>query len=416
MRKDGGVLVPESPRYRGLSPSGSQKRRNVPEMKKKRALLALEDGTFFRGYSFGAEGEACGEIVFNTSMCGYQEILTDPSYKGQIVTMTYPMIGNYGVNPQDVESWRPHVEGFVVREYSPVYSNWRATGSLGDYLKEHGIVAIEGVDTRALTKHIRQAGAMKAVLSTEDLDPDSLVDKARKSPGLVGRDLVKEVTCKEPFEWDDLSLRLDGHEEGLEIPESGSDNRYRVVAIDGGVKYNILRLLAAAGCRVTVVPANTTARRILELEPEGIFLSNGPGDPEGVPYLVETVRELLGKRPIFGICLGHQILGLAMEGRTFKLKFGHRGGNQPVKDLRTGKVDITSQNHGFCVDMESLDPDEVELTHINLNDKTLEGMRHRGLPIFSVQYHPEASPGPHDASYLFQEFVAMMERDRKSRG
>jgi carbamoyl-phosphate synthase small subunit len=379
-------------------------------------MIALEDGTVFCGSSFGAEGEAYGEAVFNTSMCGYQEILTDPSYKGQIVTMTYPLIGNYGVNDQDVESWRPHVEGFVVKECAPAYSNWRATGSLGDYLKRHGIVGVEGIDTRALTKHIRQAGAMKAVLSTADLDPRSLVRKACASPGLVGRDLVKEVTCREAYTWEDPRSRLgeDQWSQGFLRDASRAPlPPYRVAALDCGIKYNILRLLRAAGCDVTVLPAHATAREILELDPEGIFLSNGPGDPEGVPYVVESVRQLLGRRPIFGICLGHQILGLALGGRTFKLKFGHRGGNQPVKDLASGKVDITAQNHGFCVDMESLDPDQVVLTHVNLNDQTLEGMRHRSLPVFSVQYHPEASPGPHDASYLFRDFVEMMEKNRR---
>lgn len=357
------------------------------------ALLALEDGKVFRGRSFGASGERAGEIVFNTSMTGYQEILTDPSYKGQIVTMTYPLMGNYGINEEDLESSKPKVEGFVVKEASRMTSNWRSLKGLGDYLKEYNIPGIEGIDTRALTKHIRTAGAMRAVISTERLDEKTLVKKAQDSPGLIGRDLVKEVTCQRPYQWN----------EGVE-----GKRDLTVVAIDYGIKTNILRMLGKAGCNVTVVPAHTRAEEIITLNAHGILLSNGPGDPAAVPYAVETVRELIGKLPIFGICLGHQILGLAFGGGTYKLKFGHRGGNQPVKDLATGKVSITSQNHGFCVDMESLPKDEIELTHINLNDQTLEGMRNKKYPVFSVQYHPEASPGPHDASYLFDEFNRLM--------
>ncbi len=361
-----------------------------------KAMIALEDGRIFEGFAFGAEGEAYGEVVFNTSMSGYQEILTDPSYKGQIVTMTYPLIGNYGVNDEDIESECPQVSGFVVKEYSRIYSNWRAKKSLDEYLKEHNIIAIEGVDTRALTKHIRTCGAMKAIISTLDMMSESLVTKAKASPGLVGRDLVKEVTCQ-----------------GVQSSSfKAKDSKFNVVAMDFGIKHSILRMLADAGCNVTVVSASTTASEVLALNPDGVFLSNGPGDPSGVPYAIDTVKQLISTHlPIFGICLGHQILGLSLGGKTYKLKFGHRGGNQPVKDLSTGKIDITSQNHGFCVDMNSLNPDEVEITHINANDQTLEGMRHKTLPIFSVQYHPEASPGPHDASYLFDRFAELM-RDR----
>lgn len=367
------------------------------------ALLALADGTVYEGSSFGAEGETGGEVVFNTSLTGYPEILTDPSYKGQIVAMTYPLIGNYGLNEEDFESRGPMVEGFIVKEASPYPSSWRSRTSLGEFLRRHGIVGIQGIDTRSLTRRIREKGAVEGIISTVDLNPESLRTKAGARPGLLGRDLVKEVTCTTAYRWEEGTWkREDGYKHPLPEP------RFSVVALDFGVKFNILRKLAEHGCRVTVVPASTPAAEILRLNPGGIFLSNGPGDPAGVPYAVETVRRLLGKKPLFGICLGHQLLGLALGGRTYKLKFGHRGGNHPVLDRRTGKVEITTQNHGFAVDPESL-PSEVELTHVNLNDHTLEGMRHRELPVFSAQYHPESSPGPHDASYLFSRFVALME-------
>jgi carbamoyl-phosphate synthase small subunit len=348
-------------------------------------------------------------------MTGYQEVLTDPSYKGQIVTMTYPLVGNYGVNEDDFESTHPQVEGFVVKESCSFPSNWRSKGSLSDYLKCHGIVGIEGVDTRALTKHIRTAGAMRGILSTEDLDPDSLVEKSRNSPAMVGSDWVKAVTCSEAYEWGEK----EGTGAGLWKWEKGQEGnppiekKFRVVAMDFGMKYNIVRHLASRGCQVSVVPAQMSAEEILKVNPHGIFLSNGPGDPAALTYAIETVRALLGKKPIFGICLGHQLLGLAMGGKTYKLKFGHRGANQPVKNLLNGKIEITTQNHGFCVDMDTLPVGQVEITHINLNDQSLEGMRHRSLPVFSVQYHPEASAGPHDAAYLFDEFINLMQKYSK---
>jgi len=370
-----------------------------------KALIALEDGTLFEGRSFTGSGEAIGEIVFNTSMSGYQEVLTDPSYTGQIVTMTYPLIGNYGVNKADMESDSVHPKAFLVKEYNGFPSNFRSEQTLAEFLGDYGVLGVEGFDTRALVRHIRTKGAMKGIISTVDLDPASLVARAREWTGIVGQDMVSRVTCKEPYGWADNSV-VPGTD--FTTAQSGIENPLKIVAFDFGLKYNQARIFTEKGCQVQVVPASTNAETILGMKPDGIFLSNGPGDPEGVPGVVETVRALLGKKPIFGICLGHQILGLAYGGSTFKLKFGHRGGNQPVKDLSTGKVEITAQNHGFCVDMESLSPDDVELTHINLNDGSVEGMRHRKYPAFSVQYHPEHAPGPHDALYLFDRFIEMM--------
>ncbi|MCS7078984.1 MAG: glutamine-hydrolyzing carbamoyl-phosphate synthase small subunit [Chloracidobacterium sp.] len=360
------------------------------------AILALEDGRLFHGRSIGAAGEATGEVVFNTAMTGYQEVLTDPSYAGQLVTMTYPHIGNYGVNAEDVESRRPFVAGFIVRELSATASNWRATEALGDYLKRHGIVGIEDIDTRALVRHIRERGAMRGIISTIERDGQRLAAKAAAAPSMVGAALAKTVTCAAAYTWASDAA------EGARV-----NPPWRVVAFDFGVKFNILRRLSALGCQVTVVPATTTAEEVLRLRPDGLFLSNGPGDPEPLTDIAREVRRLAEVLPTFGICLGHQILALAFGGRTFKLKYGHRGANHPVKHLATGRVEITSQNHGFAVDADSL-PDDLEVTHINLNDGTLEGFRHRHLPVFCVQYHPEAAPGPHDAAYLFEAFVALL--------
>ena len=371
----------------------------------KEAILALADGRIFRGRAFGAIGEAVGEVVFNTAMTGYQEVLTDPSYKGQMVCMTYPEIGNVGVNVDDEESARVYVEGFIVREYVSQPSNWRSQMALGDYLEGAGVVGIEGIDTRALVRHIRTAGAQEAVISSVQNEPNILVAKAQASPGLVGRDLVKEVTATTGYDWEIADWNLEG---GYRQPAPGQlRDAPLIVALDYGIKRNILRQLVASGFRVKVMPAFATAAQVLALNPDGVFLSNGPADPAAVPYASETVRGLLGKRPIFGICLGHQILALALGGRTYKLGFGHHGANHPVMDLRTQRVEITSQNHGFAVDAESL-AGKADLSHLNLNDRTVEGLRGIGLPFFSVQYHPEASPGPHDSNYLFNRFSRLV--------
>ncbi len=374
------------------------------------ALLALADGRVFRGRACGAAGEVSGEVVFNTSMTGYQEILTDPSYRGQIVCMTYPMIGNYGVNREDVESRRPWVNGFIVKEACLYPSNWRGRVAIQDYMNEHGIVGIQGIDTRALTRHLRDRGAQEGIISTSELDAKRLAARARALPGLLGRDLVSEVTVERPHGWDEGRWDL---ARGYLPPPAP---RFRVAAYDSGIKHNILRQLSSHGCAVEVVPAGTPAEAILEKRPDGLFLANGPGDPEAVSYLVDATRALIGKVPIFGICLGNQILGLAFGGSTYKLKFGHHGANHPVRDQLTGRVEITSQNHGFAVDPKSVEAAGLVETHVNLNDGTSEGMRHRELPAFSVQYHPEASPGPHDAHYLFQRFIEMMEENRSGKG
>ena len=367
-----------------------------------KAILLLEDGMVFEGKGFGAEGHRCGEVVFNTSMSGYQEILTDPSYEEQIVTMTYPLIGNYGVNKADCESKKVHVAGFVVKENCAYPSNWRSTESLSDYLKQHKVVGIEGIDTRMLVKHIREKGAMKGIISCGSTPQATLQRKLADYPGLIGRDLVRGVTTKKAYGWDKGLVNIFSEE----VERTQRD--YRVVAFDFGVKHNILRLLSQR-CEVQVVPGNTSAEDVLARKPDGVFLSNGPGDPEPVDYAIKTIRKLLGRTTVFGICLGHQLLGLALGGKTFKLKFGHRGANHPVKNLQTGKIEITSQNHGFCVDIDSLMDKDVELTHMNLNDETLEGFRCRDMPAFCVQYHPEASPGPHDSRYLFDEFFRLMD-------
>ncbi len=381
-----------------------------------KALLALESGRVFSGSSFGAEGETSGEVVFNTSMVGYQEILTDPSYEGQIITMTSPHIGNYGVNEEDAESRKPFGAGLIVREISGFYSNWRARESLQAYMQRFGLVGLTDVDTRALTKHLRETGSLRGVLSVRDLDPKSLVAKAQACPNMSGADLAKVVTCEKPYQW----IREGGRWSRKTIdhaPALSTSERFRVVVMDFGIKFNTLRCLSQRGCQVLVMPATSSARAILDLAPHGIMVSNGPGDPAAVTYGIEALKQLIkdlkqrkasDRFSVMGICLGHQLLGLALGGKTFKLKFGHRGGNHPVKDLTTGKIEITSQNHGFAVDAASLPSGDVEMTHVNLNDNTCEGLRHKELPIFAVQYHPEAAPGPHDASYLFDRFIKTM--------
>jgi carbamoyl-phosphate synthase small subunit len=368
------------------------------------AILALEDGRVFRGRGYGAPGERFGEVVFNTSLTGYQEILTDPSYAGQIVILTYPHIGNYGTNPLDSEAARPYAEGLIVRELSELASNWRSEENACAFLGDHGIPVISDIDTRALVRHLRRFGAMRGILSTVSLNEAELVAKAKASPRMVGLDLASRVTTPTRYAWTEPSRNI--YPDSTNLP---AQVRFHVVAYDYGIKQNILRRLVDVGCHVSVVPAVTTAREVLDLKPHGVFLSNGPGDPDPLAYAAQSVRELMGRVPVFGICLGHQIIGLALGGKTYKLKFGHHGGNHPVLNLETQRVEITAQNHGFAVDPDSLKTSEVALTHVNLNDQTLEGLRHKSLPLFSVQYHPEASPGPHDSAYLFERFAKMME-------
>ncbi|MBL4885840.1 MAG: glutamine-hydrolyzing carbamoyl-phosphate synthase small subunit [Planctomycetaceae bacterium] len=368
--------------------------------------LALADGSVFTGTAFGAEGESFGEVVFNTSMTGYQEIITDPSYCGQIVVMTYPQIGNYGINPEDIESSRPALKGFVCRELCRIPSNYRATHSLSDYLAEHGVIGIEGIDTRALVRRLRTQGAMTGVISTVDLDDASLIEKAKNSPALVGHDYVKEVMPSENSDWTQGLAELARTPANLPSRKLG-DKKPLVVAIDYGMKWNIARHLTESGCEVKIVPGTVTAQEVLDLNPDGVFLSNGPGDPRPLDYAIQTIKDLIGKKPIFGICLGQQLLSLAFGGEIYKLKFGHRGANQPVINKASGAVEVTSQNHGFAISEESL-PEDVEVTHLNLNDNTVSGIRHKTLPVFGVQYHPESSAGPHDSRYLFDDFVDMM--------
>ena len=369
------------------------------------AILALEDGRIFRGEGYGAQGECRGEVVFNTSLTGYQEIFTDPSYAGQIVVLTNPQIGNYGTNSADNEAVKPYIEGLVTREFSPISSNWRSTQVADEYLERYQVPVISEIDTRALVRHLRKHGVMRGVISTTETNPDVLVEKARAIRKMDGTDLARVVSTRDRYEWEQDGndpLRPD-EEPAIARPD------LHVVAYDFGIKKNILRMLSAEGCRVTVVPAQTTAEDVLALRPDGVFLSNGPGDPEPVSYAQDSIRKLAGRTPIFGICLGHQLIGLALGGKTYKLKFGHHGGNHPVKCVDTGKVEITCHNHNFAVDPDSINPSEVDLTHVDLNDNTLEGLRHRTMPLFSVQYHPEASPGPHDSHYLFRDFRKMME-------